>query len=31
LSHLARLPFSMVGESAGMRILTGISVSRFLS
>src|ERR1700730_17311583 len=24
LSHLARLPFSMVGDSAGMRILIGI-------
>ncbi len=23
-SHLARLPFSMVGDSAGMRILVGI-------
>ncbi len=25
LSHLARLPFSMVGDSAGMRILTGMT------
>ena len=25
LSHLARLPFSMVGDSAGMRIWTGIA------
>src|SRR4051794_8241094 len=24
LSHLARLPFSMVGDSAGMRMLIGI-------
>src|ERR1700730_8469637 len=24
LSHLARLPFSMVGDSAGIRILVGI-------
>jgi hypothetical protein len=23
-SHLARLPFSMVGDSAGMRMLVGI-------
>src|SRR3981189_3440750 len=29
LSHLARLPFSMVGESAGMRILTGIKYLDF--
>src|SRR5262249_31503446 len=29
LSHLARLPFSMVGESAGMRILTGIRLLDF--
>src|SRR5262249_60544740 len=28
LSHLARLPFSMVGESAGMRMLMGIARSR---
>jgi hypothetical protein len=27
LNHFARLPFSMVGDSAGMRILTGMSVS----
>ena len=27
LSHLARLPFSMVGDSAGMRMLTGITDS----
>ena len=26
LSHLARLPFSIVGESAGMRMLTGMAV-----
>ncbi len=26
LSHLARLPFSIVGDSAGIRILTGMSV-----
>src|SRR3954468_15665460 len=25
LSHLARLPFSIVGESAGMRMLTGMA------
>src|SRR2546429_5354072 len=25
-SHLARLPFSIVGDSAGIRILTGMSV-----
>jgi hypothetical protein len=24
LSHLARLPFSIVGDSAGMRMLMGI-------
>ena len=30
-SHLARLPFSMVGESAGMRMLTGIRGSQFFS
>jgi hypothetical protein len=24
LSHLARLPFSMVGDKAGMRMLIGI-------
>jgi hypothetical protein len=24
LSHLARLPFSMVGDKAGMRMLMGI-------
>src|SRR5690606_3416882 len=29
LSHLARLPFSIVGDSAGMRILTGIVASAF--
>ena len=27
LSHLARLPFSMVGDSAGMRMLMGIGAS----
>jgi hypothetical protein len=27
LSHLARLPFSIVGDSAGMRILTGMANS----
>src|SRR5262249_60525710 len=31
LSHLARLPFSIVGESAGIRILTGIRGSQFFS
>jgi len=25
-SHLARLPFSIVGDNAGIRILTGMSV-----
>jgi hypothetical protein len=28
LSHLARLPFSIVGDSAGIRILTGMTNSR---
>ena len=28
LSHLARLPFSIVGDSAGMRMLTGMAGSR---
>src|SRR6516162_5591376 len=28
LSHLARLPFSMVGDSAGMRMLMGMSADR---
>ena len=28
LSHFARLPFSMVGDSAGIRILTGMTNSR---
>jgi hypothetical protein len=28
LNHLARLPFSMVGDSAGIRILTGMKNSR---
>ena len=27
LSHLARLPFSIVGESAGIRMLVGIGYS----
>jgi hypothetical protein len=25
LSHFARLPFSIVGDSAGMRMLTGMA------
>jgi hypothetical protein len=28
LSHLERLPFSMVGDSAGMRMLTGMGLAR---
>src|SRR5246127_1527344 len=28
LSHLARLPFSIVGESAGMRMLIGMANAR---
>src|SRR5262249_28046790 len=28
LSHLARLPFSIVGDSAGMRMLVGMSAHR---
>src|SRR4029077_1839227 len=28
LSHLARLPFSIVGDSAGMRMLMGMSADR---
>jgi hypothetical protein len=28
LSHLERLPFSMVGDSAGMRILTGMVIAQ---
>src|SRR5579862_6884185 len=28
LSHLARLPFSIVGDSAGMRMLMGMSTDR---
>src|SRR5713101_544821 len=31
LSHLARLPFSMVGDSAGMRMLTGMARFRSFS
>jgi hypothetical protein len=28
LSHLERLPFSMVGDSAGMRMLTGMVLAQ---
>jgi hypothetical protein len=27
LSHLERLPFSIVGDSAGMRMLTGMGLA----
>jgi hypothetical protein len=31
LSHLARLPFSIVGDSAGIRMLMGIPTSQTYS